>query len=57
MTVPLITLYSGVIPNPNTQSAEDFSTNAVDWTGYQADTLAVDMNASIEPWDFISDSS
>lgn len=56
MTVPAIGLYSGIVPNPNTQSAEDFSTNAVDWTNYQANTLGVDINASIEQFniDFVT---
>lgn len=56
MTVPSIRLYSGIVPNPNTQPAEEFSNNAIDWTSYQADELAADINDSVEQFniDFIT---
>lgn len=47
MTVSTITLYSGTVPNPFIQGASAFSTNAVDWTTYQANTLVSNINTSI----------
>lgn len=35
MTVPLITLYTGVIPDRLTQDASTFTINSIDWLNYQ----------------------
>lgn len=47
MAVSTITLYGGSVPDPFTQDATTFSTNAVAWTTYQANTLVSDINTSI----------
>ncbi len=47
MTVSTVPVYGGVVPDPNTQSAEDFSTNAVTWTTYQSVSLVPGINTSI----------
>ena len=47
MTVSTITEYGGTVPDPFTQAAGAFSTNAVNWTTYQANTLVSSINTSI----------
>lgn len=47
MTVPTITLYSGVVPNRATQSTEDFTSAAITWTDYQAVTLIPNINTTV----------
>lgn len=47
MTVSTVPVYGGVVPDPNSQSPNDFSTNAVAWTAYQAVSLVPGVNTSI----------
>ena len=48
MTVPLITEYPGVVPDPfGSQDASAFSVNSFTFTKWQADDLGPDFNASI----------
>lgn len=47
MTVPTITLYSGVVPNRATQSPNDFTNAAITWTDYQAVTLVPNINTTV----------
>lgn len=49
MTVPLVTTYSGTIPDPfgGQQGAAEFTTNSFTFTTWQANDLAVTFNASI----------
>ena len=47
MTIPTITLYAGVTPDPNTQNAIDFSDSSITWTAYQASSLVPDINTTV----------
>lgn len=47
MAIPTITEYTGVVPDRRTQSAEEFTSAAVTWTDYQADTLVPEANLSV----------
>lgn len=48
MTVPLVTVYPDVVPDPfGSQTANDFTVNSFDFTKWQADDLGPEFNASI----------
>lgn len=47
MTITTVPIYSGTVPNRNTQTPSQFVTNAIDWTAYQAANLGPGINTTV----------